>query len=176
MAATRWTTAQLDQARDVVEQRAEQFFLTSLVVTPQVWRAKACEMATRDGAHRLAERYVRTVVAVTDDSGIVDVSGAVVAPWGVIRGLSLSGDVTVLGTRGYSDVPPADLRHSLIAWACDVVVQQGDTGNSRRAISLSNDVESYRLATATADYPSGIPDVDATLRSWRDLLRLPGIA
>lgn len=176
MSSGRWTIEQLLTGLGAVESRLEEFLGTSLVLAPFEARGKACELATVDDAVRLPERFVRSVVSMVDDDGVVDLTDAVVAPEGVIRGVSVSGDVTALGVRGFSEVPSSDIREAVVQWVADVVSRQSDSVTSRRQTSLTNEFGNVSMATAGADRPSGIPDVDATLLAWRDRLRLPGLA
>ena len=177
MSKTRWTLDDLTSARAVVADRLEEFVGTSMVVTPFELTGRAADWCTSSGGMMLPERFVRSVAGISVDGDPADLSGLVVGPEGVLSGVAVKGDVvTVRGTRGCSGTPPADVREALIRWAALIVTTGGDHGIPARAMSITNDLESYRLATATTDYPSGVPDIDAVLRAWRDRLRLPGFA
>lgn len=178
MERARWSVDAKAAARDWVERQLELFLSTSVVRAPHVERGLVAERVSRGGGLRLAERYPVEVVAVVADGTPVDVSVARCVGDGVVRGVDVSGatDVEVRMLRGAFETPPADLSAVCAQWAAHLVAASGDSAIPRRAVSVTNDLESFRLATASAARPSGIPDIDAVLVGWRDVLRPPGVA
>lgn len=177
MSKTRWTLDDLTSARAVVADRLEEFVGTSMVVTPFELTGRAADWCTSSGGMMLPERFVRSVAGISVDGDPADLSGLAVGPEGVLSGVAVKGDVvTVRGTRGYSDTPPADVREALVQWAAQVVLRRSDSTTDRRQTSISNEFGNISVAQASTDSPSGVPDIDAVLRTWRDRLRLPGFA
>ena len=177
MSKTRWTLDDLTSARAVVADRLEEFVGTSMVVTPFELTGRAADWCTSSGGMMLPERFVRSVAGISVDGDPADLSGLVVGPEGVLSGVAVKGDVvTVRGTRGCSGTPPADVREALVQWAAQVVLRRSDSTTDRRQTSISNEFGNISVAQASTDSPSGVPDIDAVLRAWRDRLRLPGFA
>lgn len=178
MDAARWSVDVKAAARDWVESQVELVTGTSVVVAPHVERGRACDLVLVGGGLRLAERYPVVVVALFADGVEVDVSSARCVGDGVVWGVDVGSavDVEVWMLRGAFSVPPADLAAACAQWAAARVAGTGDGGIPARAVSVTNELESFRLATASVDRPSGIPEVDAVVVGWRDRLRLPGVA
>jgi hypothetical protein len=95
-------------------------------------------------------------------------------PW-VLYGLGI---VDVRYEAAWSDNCPGDLRSvALQAARWRLISTDGQSGIPNRATSITNEFGNVQLATAkVGDRPTGIPDVDAVILSYRDQVLVPGFA
>lgn len=178
----KWDTVDLARARDWFEDLAED--VTGVAWVPRFAREKVSGPRCSD-AVILRHHPVRAVTSVrsytsaaaytsftVDELADLDVtdSGIVRRQW---LGSWPSGKRNLVFEyeHGY-DAPPADLREAALVAIRDKLL--GDRTGSRQ-LSVSTEQGIVRSATASADFPVGIPFVDAVLNRLRKH-RAPAIA
>ena len=88
------------------------------------------------------------------------------------------GNITATYTHGWtSSEPPADLKEAAMRGARNwLLTQHAWSGVDSRATSISGQDGTFTISTPGADRPTGWPDVDATIVSYRDRIRGPNVA
>lgn len=135
----------------------------------------------------LTHRYPREVTALAVDG--VALTGPELAEVDVVRGVVQRFDagssspvewspgrrnILVTYTRGYSDVPPADVKDAALqATRYRLLTTRAKTGVSDRATSITNEMGNVHLATAGKDGAFGLPEVDEVVARYRRALRGP---
>lgn len=129
----------------------------------------------------LRHRRPRTLRALSFDGVAQTVSDWVLEPWGEVRhALHLptyaykARGVSVLYEHGY-DAPPEPLIRAAVTAAAYHLFAERSSGVSPRAVSFADGSGgTTQFARTDPDNPTGLPDVDAVIRSFSH--RTPGIA
>lgn len=80
-------------------------------------------------------------------------------------------NLVITYTAGFTDVPPADVKEAALAWTrVRLLTTDSRAGNDGRATSQTTDMGTLSFIVAGPDRPSGYPEIDATLLTWRDRL------
>jgi hypothetical protein len=141
---------------------------TSLAFSPQARRLtlsggglEELPIALRDVRSVVGARVGGVALTASEIAAIVVRPGALVRPVAWIAGTS---NVELHVIRGMDEVPE-DVREATM----HIVRQRAEsrTELDERALTLSNDAGTQRLAVAGRDGPTGIPFVDATIERWR---------
>jgi hypothetical protein len=183
----RYPDARLEAARAWITSVIERFCGTSFVPRSRQATVYADELSA--GIVDLPDRWVLEVT-----------SGTITAAWGaspvpltpeqlgrlrVHVGLVLIRDggpwprrldgrehVDLTYVAGFSSQPPADIKEAALQAARSrVLTLDGAKGVPSRALAITNELGNIRLASASEDAPTGIPDVDAVLTGWRSRTR-----
>jgi hypothetical protein len=167
---TTYPAETLAAARTWFEDLAERHIGVAFV--GRYWRGTVCFLPIV-GAHP----YIRTVreivvgVAQSTVGWLTDGAGRIWHPDGTTH---TGRTVTVAYEHGWTS-PPADLVRAAVQASAYRLL--GDaSGISARATGVSNEFGNIAYSTATADRPTGLPEVDAVLNGYRDLYFTPGIA
>lgn len=169
---TKRSDDELRAARDAWADLADR--VTGVAWVPRWGR----ETFRHEGGYRIVPEWakVRSVVACTADGATIDVSGwELTANGGVIITDTALGCVDVVLTYLHGhDRPPQPLVDAGLEF-CEWHLTGDRNGISPRALGFTAaDGGTYRYASASVDNPTGLPDVDAMLRTYS--ARLPGIA
>ena len=146
-------------------------------------RAALDQLTVPYGADRvvLRHRRPRTLRSLTIDGTSQTVADWVLEPWGTLRHVngnaifsSTAQGVDVLYDHGY-DAPPETLVRAAIQAAAFHLFAERTSSTSPRAVSFADGAGgTTQFARTDPDNPTGIPDIDAVIRSFNH--RVPGIA
>lgn len=128
--------------------------------------------------------YVLSVTSATEDG--VAVTDSLSARAGVLRRYSGTalvpwapgyGNILVTYEAGYTDTPPDDIkRAALKATRLELISSAADSSANARRTSLSGDMGVESFVIAGQDRPTGYPEIDATILSWKQILHVAGVA
>lgn len=125
--------------------------------------------------------FARDLVLVTVDG--VDVTTACRVRGGTLRrrdGASFTpgvDNVAVTYRSGYSTEPPADVkRMALLGTRAHLIATADGAISTSRETGMQNEFGNVTYAIAGKDRPTGYPEVDAMIVSWRDKLQVFGFA
>lgn len=177
---TKYPTAKLARERTRIETLIDRAVGTSFV--RRYRRHLADGRASRE--LQLPDSYVQGLLSVAVGGVAYEPSvlaGLVVYSGGIVRhaagGYFASGyrNVDVRFAAGaYSEVPE-DLRDAALM-AARTHLLEARSGIPDRAMSITNEFGNINLASASANRPTGLPEVDAVILGYRDQLYIPGIA
>lgn len=87
-------------------------------------------------------------------------------------------NVTVTYQAGYSAAAPADLKEAaLLATRWRLIASNSNSDMNARQTSITNEMGgTVQYAIASAERPTGYPEVDAVIIGWRDRLNVFGFA
>lgn len=135
----------------------------------------------------LSSPYVRSVSAISVDNVALSTlevdtmlieSGVLYYPTGAYWSASARGNIAVTYEAGYSETPPTDLKQAALRAARNwLLTTDAWSGADVRSTSITNDYGNINLAVASVNgMPTGIPDVDATIMSWAQRVRVPKVS
>lgn len=134
----------------------------------------------------LREPYVLSVTSATVDG--VTVTDQLRVVDGVLRRFATgsytasswgpgTGNVSVTYVAGYSATPPGDIKEVALQATRERLLQtDSNASTSSRMKTMNTEMGSSDVATAGADSPSGIPDLDAAIARWQRKLDNFGFA
>jgi hypothetical protein len=167
----RYSDEKLTRAHDAVVATIERVCHTSFVTRTYT------DTRFADGTrlHALDAAYVQEIVSVTVD-GILVESGVQLQPGDTLlrdRPWPSGQTVAVTYRAGATATCPADLKDAGMEAARQRLLERNTAGVPSRALSITNEFGNVNLASASADRPFGIPDVDAVIIGYRNEYRVP---
>ena len=172
---TKFPTARCDAAAAYIVGIIEREVGTSFIartVTDEVYDG------TGDDELILNAWHIQSVTSAKVNG--VAVTGTLTARNGVLRRISSGstvdwpeGDsnITVTYEAGYSSTPPADVKEAALKGTrAHLLSTMANSAMDDRRTSLSTDMGTVSFVVAGQDRPTGYPDVDAVILSWRNRL------
>ena len=172
---TRYTYQDLEQARDEVTSFINDFCQVAFVPT---YHRQVIDGYNRSHVY-LNRTPTRSIISVKVNDVAVSTTDWSVSEIGTVRGptpwtssRTVGQGVVISYLYGYPQAP-ADMRRAAIKLAANwLLVNEGSIPD--RARMMTTQWATFQLSTANEDYPTGIPEVDATLRRHR--LDIPSFA
>lgn len=175
---------QIERARDWIEAVIEEACGTSFIVREDV--AETLNGSGHTGLV-LSSSYVRAINSVTLN-GTALTGYTYSYTFGVLQRCATGsftpvpwdcgvGNVVVNYDSGYSDECPTDLKYAAMQAARDRVLQWSGRvdGPSARATAATNEYGTISYTVASADAPTGLPEVDATIQRYVRRVNGPGV-
>jgi hypothetical protein len=176
---TSYTDTDISTARGAVSQMVERVCGTSFV---ERYRREVLSGEGRQLPFGVSAPYVRRLLAVTVDGVAWDQTeldtfnaahnggrwlddGVHFWPYG-------RRNIVVKFAEGFSVSPPEDLRDAGLEATRHALLDGRHVGAHPQAISLTTEAGQFQLARAGLRFPTGYPDVDATVTSWRETVRV----
>jgi hypothetical protein len=179
----KYPEAQVEAKRDAVEALIEGRAGTSFIART------VTETVDGSGTYGLVLRspYIQSITSVTENGTTVSGYDFTIAD-GVLERcydgaytpvVWTAGrrNISVVYEAGYSATPPDDLKRAAMrATRAFLLADISNTeGLSERALQLTTEYGSVNLSSATEDKPTGLPEVDATIMSWVNTVRVPSV-